>query len=179
MHVYAALLRGVNVGGHNKLPMAELRELCGSNGLVDVKTYIQSGNVVFRSDGDAKEISDVLSNSIMDRFGFRPGVVVRTSSQLKAAAKTYPFDTSNHKKAHIVFLDDKPKTDSVKQLLELDFAPDQIKVTAGEIHCYFPNGVLETNIGFKKMERILSVSGTARNWRTVQKLIELVTEIEV
>ncbi len=178
MHIYAALLRGINVGGHNKLPMADLREICRSNGFHDAKTYIQSGNLVFRSADKAESISATLTDSIMERFGFRPDIVIRTAAELKAAAGAYPFDTSDHKKAHILFLDGKTEADSVKELMELECSPDQISVGETEIHCYFPNGVLESNIDFKKMERILGVAGTARNWRTVQKLIELVSELE-
>jgi uncharacterized protein (DUF1697 family) len=178
MQTFIALLRGINVGGHHKLPMADLRELCEANGLKDSKTYIQSGNVVFRS-GDKKEkISENLSALISERFGFAPRIVIREVDELLAAEKAFPYDTSNHKLAHIVFLDDKPLPEAISQLLELDFSPDEISVVESDVHCYFPNGVLETNIDFKKMERILGIAGTARNWRTVQKVIEMAKELE-
>lgn len=173
MSVYVGLLRGINVGGHNKLPMADLRAICESAGLEDVQTYIQSGNLVFRYPKQVSTLPKKLGDEIESHFGFRPKMIILTSEYFSEAARKYPFTVADHKLASLMFLDSQPKDAAIERLNEVDHSPDQIEVGHRVVHIYFPNGVSGSRTNLAKIERVLGVNGTARNWRTVQKLISM------
>ena len=173
MQTFVALLRGVNVGGHNKLPMADLRSLCESNGLKDVRTYIQSGNIVFRSKKKASTMEAEIAGGIQKRFGFAPKILVLPADEIRKAADSYPFPTDNHKFSHIMFLDAQPGDEAVRKIESMEQGPDKVTVGDRAVFMYFPNGVLGSRLELNKIERILGVHCTSRNWRTVQKLIEM------
>ncbi len=177
MQTFVGLLRGINVGGNRKLPMAELRGLCEKIGILNPKTYIQSGNIVFTSEQTASFLESALSNAIEQLFGFRPDVLVIDSSEYIETARAYPFETENHKLAHIQFLKETPLKSDIEEALSTDYEPDKIAINGRAVYLYMANGVLESPIDFKRLERILKTSGTARNWRTVQKLVEMIEEI--
>ncbi len=167
-----ALLRAVNVGGRNKVSMAELRALCAELGWRDVSTYIQSGNVVFRA--DATEPAATLRAAIAERFGVQTPVVVRTHDDLRQAAATVPPGlTDDPKKLHVLFLDGAPDP-AVAGALDPDrYAPDRFVVVGDRVYLHFPNGAGQAKLNMKWLERALGVAGTARNVRTLHKLIEL------
>ena len=173
MRIYVGLLRGINVGGRNKLPMADLRAICESAGLEKVRSYIQSGNLVFQSDKLEAVIAAKLEDEIESRFGFRPRVQILPAEDVSKAAREYPFPVNDHKLAHLLFLDAQPEEAAIARLKEVDYSPDEFEVGDRVVHLYFPNGVIGSRIDSGKIERILGVNGTARNWRTVGKLIEM------
>ena len=168
---HVASLRGINVGGHRKLPMAELRELCLTLGWKDVRTYIQSGNVVFRAN---RPDPDALAASIRDRFGFDVPVVLRSARGLIAARGASPWsrEASTSKNVHVMFLSRKPAARAVVRLDPDRSPPDRFAVVGSEVHLDCPNGA-RTKLTVDWFERSLGVRATARNWRTLEKLIEL------
>ena len=172
MTVYIALLRGINVSGRNKLPMADLRTLVIDAGGTEVRTYIQSGNVVFRATkADARAIEE----RIRDVFGFEVTVVLRTGPELAAAAAHNPFLVrgAETKPLYVVFLDREAAADAVHQL-DPDRSPgDHFSVHGREVYLDLPTGAGRTKLNLDYLERRLKVKGTARNWNTVLKLVDL------
>jgi uncharacterized protein (DUF1697 family) len=172
MPTYVALLRGVNVGGARKLPMKELVPALEELGLEDVETYIQSGNVVFRGPTGKAKLTTQLEQAIEQRFGLDVTVMLRTAAELKklVGANPYVDDVAN---VHVAFLDRKPAAAAVKKLDPDRSPPDELTVVGTEVYLHFPNGYGRTKLGGDYLERVLGVRATARNWRTVTKLLEL------
>ncbi len=163
-----ALLRGINVGGHNKLPMAELRAVFAELGHDDVATYIQSGNVVFTPGGPVEP--DAVSGAIAGATGVSVPVVIRTADDLVAARAAVPFD-GDPKQVVIGFYDQAPAEAEVARLAPDAFTPDRWAVIGSEVHLHYPNGQAGTKmtvdrVGFGRV-------CTARNLRTVDKLLEM------
>ncbi len=167
---YVALLRGINVGGHRRVPMADLRGLCEGLGFGEVATYIQSGNVVFTSDRSGEEVGRRLEAAIAERFGFAVAVVVRTRAELAAVAASHPFAgrQTDPAKLHVVFFEKPPPPEAVAALKAADTSPDEVAVDGREAFVHYPNGA-----GRSKLNLDALGEGTARNWRTVAKLLEL------
>jgi uncharacterized protein (DUF1697 family) len=176
-HLYAGLIRGINVGGNRKLPMAELRSALGSAGYEGVSTYIQSGNVVLRSAASAGAVGRGVERVIEERFELTVRVLVRTHDELEAVARANPYLSGAAKaetsKLHVVFLDGSPPVSSVVRL-DPDRSPgDEFTVAGSEIYLHHPNGYGRSKLTLDWFERGLGVDGTARNWNTLIKLIEL------
>jgi uncharacterized protein (DUF1697 family) len=177
MGTYAALLRAVNVGGRNRVPMAELRTLLTQLGLEDVTTYVQSGNVVFRSrSGSASTLAAEIEKQIAGAFGVRATVLLRTPAQLRKIAGANPFlaEESDPLRLHVAFLDAAPAAKAKAQLDPQRSPPDRFSVRGSEIYLHLPNGAGRSKLTIDYFERRLGVRGTARNWKTVTKLLELV-----
>ncbi len=163
---HIALLRGINVGGHNKLPMAELRALCEELGFRDVKTYIQSGNVAFDGEGD---VASALRAGIAERFGLTVPVVVRTREQVVAARQANPFEVHD-KLLHLAFLD--RAVDG--RGLDPDRSPGDVFAVSGDvIYVRYGTSSHKSKLTLKWFEKQLGCVGTGRNWRTVGKLLDL------
>jgi uncharacterized protein (DUF1697 family) len=167
-------LRGVNVGGKNKLPMSGLRELLDALECDGVATYIQSGNAVFRSTLGAKAAAEAIENGIEERFGLTVRVLLRTPGELAAIAASNPFlGRDDLAKLHVVFLDAAPAAAAVAAL-DPDRSPgDEYAVAGREIFVHYPNGSGRSKLTLDWFERQLGVAGTARNWNTLLKLQEL------
>jgi uncharacterized protein (DUF1697 family) len=180
--VAISLLRGVNVGGHHKIKMDALRALYESLGLIDSRTYIQSGNVVFRtSERDGDRLSILIADGIERRFGFRPGVVVRTASDLRGVIAGNPFGAraaTEPGKVLVSFLAGLPDSDSREKLLGIKFDPEELRVAERDLYIFFPNGQGKSKLSMPLVERTLKTSGTGRNWNTVLKLLEMAEALE-
>jgi uncharacterized protein (DUF1697 family) len=176
MPVYAALIRGVNVGGARKLPMKLLPGALEELGLEDVVTYIQSGNAVFRAKrGSRAELTSQLERKLDERFGLDVTVMLRTPAELGKVVDGNPFlpGEKDVAKLHVIFLD-RPAPKAATGKLDPDRSPpDEFAVRGTEVYLRFPNGYGRTKLGADYFERTLGVRGTARNWRTVTKLLEL------
>jgi len=172
---YVALLRGVNLGSHNKVPMAALRELIEGLGYSDVSTYIQSGNVVLSTSDRASMVGDKISKAITQEFGHEVPVVVRSRQQFQKIVDGNPFAAKAKELGHlhVVFLVGKPKADKVKALTGADWGADEVAVHGLETYLHLPNGYGRANLNNMVVEKKLDVVGTARNWRTTMKLLEL------
>jgi uncharacterized protein (DUF1697 family) len=163
---WVALLRAVNVGGRNPVPMAELRRVLEDAGYADVRTVIQSGNVVFaHPKPSAAEIEALIDAA----FGVRPTVVLRSARQLRALAESHPFgaDTSH---THVAFLARKPRAAALHALDGLD----RYELVGSDLALHFPDGYAAAQLTGAVVEKRLGIEATVRNWRTVQRLADLV-----
>lgn len=170
---YVALLRGVNVGGKNKVPMADLRTLVESLGHTDVSTFIQSGNVIFTSSKVVTPKS--LEAAIAKQFGIQSRVVLRTKAELGKILKANPFTRADTSKLHVGFMVEKPPASVVKALDVDEFLPDEFAVHATELYLHLPNGMGRAKLP-PYLDRRLKVVTTVRNWNTVTKLLELASD---
>jgi len=178
MSVHIALLRGINVGGHHKLPMKDLAAMFAQAGCDDVRTYIQSGNVVFAADdAPADRIVAVITASISRRFGFDIPLVMRTADELATIVSANPYATpdADERELYVAFLAQVPDAAAVDGLDPLRSPPDEFVVNGGEIYLRFPKGVGHTKLTNAYFDAKLKTISTVRNWRTTKKLLELAT----
>ncbi len=168
---HVALLRGVNVGGRHRLPMADLAALATDAGAHAPKTFIQSGNLVCDLPADgAAAFADALAAGIAARFGFRSPVVVRSAAEWSAVVAAPPFDVAA---LHVAFLADVPPPARVAALDPARSPGDRFEVRGRDVFLHLPNGVAGTRITNDWLDRQLGTVSTARNWRTVLALAEL------
>ena len=176
MNTYVALLRGVNVGGRNKIAMKDLHASFVALGHDEVTTYIQSGNVVFRSASKVPaKLGPAIEGEISKTFGLRVGVLVRTPSDFDDLIKHNPFLVPGREAAKtlVMFLDDAPTAGAVAGLDPGRSPPDEFVVRRREIYVYCPNGFGRSKLSIDYFERRLRTRATARNWNTVIKLAGL------
>jgi uncharacterized protein (DUF1697 family) len=176
MKTYIALFRGINVGGSHLLPMKELSLVLEKNGCTDVQTYIQSGNVIFRSPiSDAAHLARRLTGVVSRSHGFGPWVLVLTPSELERAAAGNPFPQAdeNPKSLHLFFLAEQPKAPDLKSLHSLKARTEDFALKDRIFYLYTPDGFGRSKLA-ARAERLLGVDSTARNWRTVTTLLEMV-----
>jgi uncharacterized protein (DUF1697 family) len=173
---HVALLRGINVGGKNKLAMKELAAIFTEAGCSHVSTYIQSGNVLFHAPAAVvKKIPRLVQEEIAARFGLRVPVVVRSAQQLAEAIKANPFLKAGveEKALHVYFLADLPGAVAVSGLDAAWSAPDEFLVVGQEICLHLPNGMARTKLTNAYFDSKLKTVSTARNWATMLKLLEM------
>ena len=182
MPVIIALLRGVNVGGHNKIKMEDLREICASLNLRDARTYVQSGNIVFQTaEKDLVKLSRRIEDAIESGHGFRPSVICRTASEMKDAAARNPFSARTDldpSKLAVCFLTGEPSNMARARLLQIKAEPEELRIGRHELFIYFPNGMGRPKLSMAAVERAIQTPMTSRNWNTVTKLIEMAEEME-
>lgn len=179
MAAWVALLRGVNVGGKNSLPMERLAADLMDAGCVSVKTYIQSGNVVFTIPrATARSLSDRIAATIETRHGFRPGVHVLSASDFERGIARNPYGnaTVDPKSLHMFFLATKPTAGAMTRLQELRAESERISLRDHVLYLHAPSGIGRSKLA-ANVEKRLGVAATARNWRTVTKISELIHEI--
>ncbi len=176
------MLRGVNVGGYQKINMEALRTLCSSLGLRDVQTYIQSGNVVFREDSeDPVALARRLEDGIEASFGFRPEVIVRTASELRKVIAKNPFAGRagiEPNRLLVVFMASAPARQARDQVLAMPCEPEELRINGRELYIYYPNGMARPKIPMVRIEKTLQCSSTGRNWNTVNKLLAMAEALE-
>jgi len=180
MPVVISMLRGVNVGGHNLIKMDALRALYESLGLQDSQTYVQSGNVVFRTkERDLSRLARQIENEIERRFGFRPGVILRTSSDLRDVIRKNPFAPCglDPSKLLVTFLATDPAPNAREAILRIKPDPEELRVAGRELYIYFPDRIGRSKLP-PLLDRILKNSGTARNWNTVTRLLAMAEKLE-
>ncbi len=173
MTVFAALLRGVNVSGKNKIKMAELREALNNAGLKNVETYIQSGNVIFESAKTSRSLEKIVANAIKQEFGYDVPVMVRDKSFLHGIVKKNPFKNLEVAFLSATILDSPPAKKEVDAIKDLDFGDERFAVKRDVVYLYLPNGSARTKLTNNFLEKKLSTKATSRNWRTIGKLIEM------
>lgn len=177
MKQYVALLRGINVGGHRKIKMAELRSACEEIGLSDVQTYIQSGNMVFRSlQENAEDLAQSIKAVILKQFGHDVITFVIDSEAFKQVIVNNPFEEREDpdpKKLHVCFLYEEVDTSLEAELQAVESGQDQVVLMPKVLYLYCPDGFGRTKYTDSVIKRILKTSGTTRNWRTVLKLQEM------
>lgn len=176
MKTWIGLLRGVNVSGKNRIPMADLRAALHADGLVAVETYIQSGNLVFRSDDDEARLAERISTVIHERLGLRVETVVIAPSRLARIVDDTPFPlagSENEKRAYFTFLFDRPEGDAAERLDPSAYAPDEVVVARDVAYVRVMNGYGRTRLTNNYLERRLGVAASTRNLRTVRTLLAM------
>jgi uncharacterized protein (DUF1697 family) len=173
-----ALLRGINVGGNKKLPMAELRELVTELGHRDVRTYVQSGNVVFTAaspDASAERVAAEIEAAIERRFGFGARITIRTRDELAAVIAADPFKgvADREKAYHVFFLAEEVSGEGLDELDADSFLPERWALRGRELYVWTPDGIGTSPLAKKLSEKRIGTRATARNWRTVRTLLEM------
>jgi uncharacterized protein (DUF1697 family) len=177
------LLRGVNVGGHNQIKMDSLRALCESLKLCNAQTYIQSGNVVFQTkeeESDAAKLAARIESEIEKKHGFRPDVVLRTTSEMKGVIARNPFSKRKGiepNKLAVMFLAREPEPAVQDAVRKIKPDVEELHLLGRELFIYFPDGMGRSKL-VPLLARALQNAGTARNWNTVVKLLEMAEKLE-
>jgi uncharacterized protein (DUF1697 family) len=181
MTTVIALLRGVNVGGHNMIKMDALRALCETLGHCDVQTYVQSGNVVFRTkERDVAQIVAQIESAIEKKHGFRPDVIVRTTAEMREVIARNPFAKRKEiepGKLIVTFLADEPSVETKNAVLALKPNPEELRVNGRELYIYFPDGSGRSKL-VPVLSKVMKNKGTGRNWTTVSTLLEMAEKLE-
>jgi uncharacterized protein (DUF1697 family) len=169
-----ALLRGINVG-KKQLPMADLRAVFEALGCEDVTTYVQTGNVIFRTTKSDAELLAALERRLAKDHSLDVRVLLRTPKQLATVLAKNPFleDGRDPAKLHVTFLAEKPDRTRIRDLDPSYGAPDELEVVGQEVYLHCPNGYGRTKLNNAFVERTLGVAATTRNWKTVTKLADL------
>jgi uncharacterized protein (DUF1697 family) len=171
---FVILLRGINVGGNKKLPMAQLREVCEAIGCEDVTTYVQSGNVVGRSNQSEAKLAASLESALEATVGFAPRVVVRRHADLVRILDQNPYPDTEERFLHVGFMTEAPTKKALSELGDIDCSPEGFTIAGSEIYLNYVGGAGRSpRLGKVPFERKLGVGITARNLRTVKKLAEM------
>jgi uncharacterized protein (DUF1697 family) len=173
MPTHVALLRGINVGGRNKVAMADLREVVASLGHADVATYVQSGNVVFTADAPR---AGAIEAALEERLGVTPAVVVLSREELEQVVAGNPWpDERDGKRLHVVFSAGEPDAEVVAAALEKVGGDDEAQIVGGTLYLHTPNGLGRSKLA-AELARRGPKDGTARNWTTVTKLLAMLSD---
>ncbi|HYW95424.1 MAG TPA: DUF1697 domain-containing protein [Bacteroidales bacterium] len=174
VQTYIAILRGINVGGHTKIKMSDLKSAMEESGFSNVSTYIQSGNIFFSTAVSSREdLSMRISALIKNRFGADVPVIIRSQRELREILKNSPFlgdpdiDTT---KLHVTFLSGVPGPSVMANFSRSKYLPDQFSIRSSDVYLYCPNGYGRTKLTNGFFEKTLRLNATTRNWRTVGKL---------
>lgn len=183
MPVIISLLRGINVGGHKKIKMAQLRELYESLGLRSTRTILQSGNAVLvTKDQDLSAIGAKIERGILDTFGFEVQVLLRTAQEFRAIFEYLPFNEAElgqASKLAIVYLAESPTDDTLADLKTSIPGPEVIRAHGKELFITYPDGMARSKLTNQFIERRLGMTATARNWNTSQKILSLLADYEI
>ena len=177
---HVALLRGINVGGRNKLPMRELAAIFADAGCTDVTTYIQSGNVVFQASAElAHRIPKLMTDGIAERFDLRVPVVTRSAAEFDQVVAGNPYleIEPDFTRLHVAFLADHPTEAAVNALDPDRSPPDAFELHGREVYLHLPNGAARSKLTNAFFDSKLGTTSTARNWRTVLKLHDLTASL--
>jgi uncharacterized protein (DUF1697 family) len=180
MPSWVALIRGINVGGQRAVSMERLRGSFAAMGFRDVRTYVQSGNIVFEAAADTRDaLTRKIEEGIRRDFGFSVIVILRTAKELQRIVKTNPFlneEGIEQAKLHVTFLARPPIKAALKNLEALPASPDRFRLMGREIYLYCPDGYGRTKLSNNAFEKRLSVAATTRNWKTTTALCEIAGE---
>jgi uncharacterized protein (DUF1697 family) len=182
MPVVISMLRGVNLGSHNRIKMDALRALYESLKLENPRTYVQSGNVIFRTkERNMKRLATTIEQAMEKTLKFRPAVIVRTLDELRQAIAATPFDSSRKLepgKILVTFLANQPPAEAAAGLARFKSHPEEIHLKGRELYIYFPNGAGRSKLPWSQVEKLLKVTGTARNWNSVMAMLAIAEEMQ-
>jgi uncharacterized protein (DUF1697 family) len=178
MNNYIGLLRGINVSGHKKIPMAELKVLLLNEGLEDVQTYIQSGNVIFKSsEENIQNLQLMIHNAIKTHFGFEVPVLIKTPNGLKQIFDECPFPKEKKTNSYFTLLYTTPDKNLIEETSKMSYPNEEFVITNDCIYFYCSTGYGKAKYNNNFFERKLKTTSTARNYKTMVKLLSLSTEI--
>lgn len=182
MTAYVSLFRGINVGGNHQVSMADLKAMHESLGLQHVLSYIQSGNVVFHSaEADAPQLQRHIEASFEQQFGFHSDVIVRTLAEFNEIVEKNPFQGQQNKEPKwvvVLFLAARPDATAQDNLRKAYDGPEEIFIVGQEMYVYYANGMGRSKLSGNFIERKLKTVGTARNWNTILRLLEMLQQGE-
>jgi uncharacterized protein (DUF1697 family) len=174
---HIALLRGINVGGNRMVAMPALRELLEREGHADVRTYVQSGNIVLTSRKGPDRLARDLERQIAAGLGVEVDVLVRTRDELADVIERLPFpDVERDKRLHVAFLWEPLAKAKAQELEAADVAPERVAVDGREVYAWYPEGLQRSGLAKLLTDRKLGTKATDRNWNTVAKLLEMADE---
>ena len=177
-----SMLRGVNLASHNRVKMDALRALYESLGFRDVETYVQSGNVIFRTkDGELVRLCKRIEKAIERTFSFQSDVILRTTADLRNVIAKNPFANRrgiDPSRLLVTFLASEPSAEAREKVLAIQAGSEELKMDGRELYIYFPNGLARPKLSIPRLEKTLETSGTGRNWNTVTKLLEIAERLE-
>lgn len=182
MPVMISMLRGVNVGPHNRIKMEALRAVYESLKFQDPRTYVQSGNVIFRTkEKSSPALAAKIQNAIKREFAFCPEVILRTTDQLRKVIADNPFDARRNLepgKMLVTFLATDPDAEAQSVIRSFKEHPEELHLKGRELYIYFPNGAGKSKLPWSQVEKYLKTPGTARNWNSVTKMLAIAEELE-
>jgi uncharacterized protein (DUF1697 family) len=182
MPVLISMLRGVNVGPHNRIKMDDLRTLYESLQLQEPRTYVQSGNVIFRTkQSNLGSLGKRIQDGISKKFGFRPEVIIRTAEEVTQSLGANPFRDRRDiepSKLLITFLAAEPPAEAQTNIRTLKIQREELHLIGRELYIYFPDGIGTSKIPWSSVEKFLKVTGTARNLNSVMKMLEIAEKME-
>lgn len=179
MQTYIALLRGINVGGHKKVPMAELREILTTTKLENVKTYIQSGNIIFQSsESNTYKLEHTIKKSILAHFGFEIPILVKTREELNSIFEACPFSEEKKMNSYFTLLSAMPDKDLVVEASKKIYLNEEYLISNNCIYFYSEKGYGNAKFNLSFFEKKLKISATSRNYKTMVKLLALSIEKE-
>lgn len=174
MVVFISMLRGINVSGQKKIKMNELKALYESLGFHQVLTYIQSGNIIFYSSiSDTSEIKELITTQIEKKYGYTVDVILRTQEELEKIVKNSPFSKKDLSKVLVTFLSEDKSDYPYEELSFAKKSEEEFQIQGKEIHLYLPYGSGRTKLNNNFFEKKLNVTATTRNWRTINKILEM------
>lgn len=179
MTIYIALLRGINVGGHRLIKMADLKRMLETMGMTNVQTYIQSGNVLFESEEESDQLSQQIEEQIKTTFSFSVPVILRTSMELSQIIKKCPFPVDNlleGESIHLSLLAELPSEEGINHLLNFQCDKDEWQMEGKEIYLYFRQSIRNSKLAIRLQK--LDVPSTLRNWKTIKKLAIMAKAME-
>jgi len=172
---FLSMLRGINVGGKNKVTMRLLKQELASLGLDEVQTYVQSGNVVFTTKLSAADVKTKIERAIKSKFGFDVLVFIRSGKELADVITNSPYRQKDETKLHITFLSQKPKEIPIHDIDSAKSGAEEFSISGKEIYLFCPYGYGVTKLSNNFFERKLKVEATTRNWRTVNALLSMLS----
>jgi uncharacterized protein (DUF1697 family) len=172
MNTYIAFLRGINVGGHKKILMEDLRNLLESAGFDNVQTYIQSGNVIFKSSANASSCEQLIGELIARKYGWEVPVIIKEPVEISEILKKCPFSGEKKEKSYFTLLSSPLDEESIRELLELNNQKEELYIKGSCVYFWSEN-YSGSRFNNNFLERRLKVNATARNYWTILKLIDL------
>lgn len=174
--IWVALLRGINVSGHRLIKMAELQRMCEALGLGRVRTYIQSGNVLFESDEEREALRRRMEAQIEETFGFDVPVVLCTVDEMERIIANCPFAAGEGESLHVALLAEAPPQEGIDRLAAVDTGSDEYRAIGSEVYLLYRQPSHKSKLTGALLEKKLGVAATARNWQTMTRLTAMARE---
>ena len=182
MPILVSMLRGVNLGVHNRIKMDDLRALYESLKLENPRSYVQSGNVIFRTkEKNGPQLARKIQGAIQKKFGCCPEIILRTTEEMRKTIAANPFPERTKlapAKVLVTFLAGKPPGEAAANLDKFKGLPEELHLNGRELYIYFPNGAGRSKLPWSSVDKLLKVTGTARNWNSVQAMLAIAEEME-
>lgn len=176
MQTVIALLRAINMAGHNSVKTKDLSDMFSESGYPEAKIFIQSGNVIFRSNENKKKLNLKIEEAIKEKFSFNVDVILRSIPEIKDLILRNPYleeEKFNPSRMGVVFLKEMPSKESLSKLDDINFPPDKFSIDGQEIFLFCPDGFGRSKLSTNFFERKLGIPGTARNWKTINSILDL------